>query len=692
MTKRVLCVAAGCLVLIMGLIILHTPITMFVGMLVPSVAVVIKGWKEVVLIIAAVCCIVVLARDRQLRTVLMHDWLIWLSAAFVGIHLALSLYNFHGWHAYFAGLANDARYVIVLVVALMVATKVSWARTVIVRIVVAGALLVGVFGVLQLTVLPHDVLKYAGYDWQPGKVAPYLTVDNDPSFLRISSTLRGPNPLGFYAATIFTISSAWLVKRRKEGFDRKNVIAGVLAGLMAICLWFSYSRGALIAGLVGLALVATLAVWKRHKGMILTVVSLSLISLLLVTTVFRHNQFVATVVFHDSPTSGAQDTSNEGHISSLENGLASMLRQPLGSGIGSTGSASYYANDTGTLYIENQYLFIAHESGWIGIALFITLFVVLLSRLWALRDDYLATGVFAAGIGLATTSLVLPVWSDDAIAYLWWGLAGLAVASGIAINQVSHRSLLRQFIDLNRKLSKIFDKYCVPSHWRIDGLQDYRESIMPSLVAHAGVVHDVGGGKLPYLGTIIPKRRGQVLIGFDIDEDELKQAPKGVYDSWVVGDIGSKRLGKPKRKADVVVCQVVLEHVQDNTLSIKNMVANTKSGGTITLFVPSRNALFARINTVLPQGMKENMLFGIFPEMRHAQGFPAYYHLCASSQMTQLLEDCSCEVIARKHYYQGHYFSFFLPLHVVWRLSQAISYLFLREDSADYFCLIATKR
>ena len=691
MQRRVLHILAVCFVLVMGAIVLHTPVTMFLGMLLPSVAVIIKGWKEAILVLIAMGCLLVLIRDRSLRSMLAKDTLVRLSSAFIGIHLALSMYYFHGWHAFTAGLANDLRYVLIMVVALILSAKVTWLKKVTTRVVAIGALLVGVFGVMQLTVLPHDILQYIGYDWQPGKVAPYLTVDGDSSFIRIGSTLRGPNPLGFYAATILAISAAWLVKRYKKGLDRANGIAVALAALMSICVWFSYSRGALLAALAGLAVIVGAILWNRHRKLLWTILSSLVIVLLLVVTVFRHNQFVATVVFHDSPSSGAVVTSNEGHLSSLQNGLAAMVRQPLGGGIGSSGSASYYSDDTSTLYIENQYLLIAHESGWIGLILFVLIFSVLLRRLWKLRDDYLAYGLLASGIGLAIACFVLPVWSDDTIAYIWWGLAGVMVARYQRVGS-SSSSLLRQFVEFNRKLSGMFDAHCIPNSWRVDGLKDYHDSIAPPLVRNARVIHDVGGGKLPYLGTVMDKQSNQSLIGFDIDESELAAAPQGVYDSWIVGDIGSAYLARPKRKADLVISQVVLEHVKDNVQAIKNITENTKSGGTIALFVPSRNAAFARLNLMLPQRLKETLLFGIFPEARHAQGFPAYYHLCTVRQMSTLLADNNCEIVDQKQYYQGHYFSFFVPLHILWRMYQAIGFLVVRENAADYYCLIAKKR
>jgi len=39
----------------------------------------------------------------------------------------------------------------------------------------------------------------------------------------------------------------------------------------------------------------------------------------------------------------------------------------------------------------------------------------------------LALGVFASGIGLALVGFFLPVWADDTVSIIWWGLAAVVV-------------------------------------------------------------------------------------------------------------------------------------------------------------------------------------------------------------------------------------------------------------------------
>jgi hypothetical protein len=106
-----------------------------------------------------------------------------------------------------------------------------------------------------------------------------------------------------------------------------------------------------------------------------------------------------------------------------------FAKQPLGGGVGSTGSASLLG-DSG-LIIENQYLFIAHESGWLGLGIFIAIFITVLRRLYANRRDWLNLGVLASGISLAVIGVIQPVFVDDTVSLVWWGLAAIALASPI---------------------------------------------------------------------------------------------------------------------------------------------------------------------------------------------------------------------------------------------------------------------
>lgn len=135
----------------------------------------------------------------------------------------------------------------------------------------------------------------------------------------------------------------------------------------------------------------------------------------------RGTEFFHTVIIHDNPATGAYATSNDDHAKSLSAGIMRMAQQPLGAGVGTTGSAAMYGSMPHI--IENQYVMVAHEVGWLGLVLFIAIYVLVLHGLWKQRQQWYAIGLWASGVGLALVGIVLPVWADDTVSIVWWGLA-----------------------------------------------------------------------------------------------------------------------------------------------------------------------------------------------------------------------------------------------------------------------------
>jgi hypothetical protein len=300
------------------------------------------------------------------------------------------------------------------------------AREILLRIGLAGAAIVVGFAVLQLF-LPADILKYIGYSKET--IAPYLTVDKNPDYIRVNSTLRGPNPLGAYAVIVLSLLVAALVKKRFQGYDwKKGSAIGLLTLCSLIALWISYSRSALVAGVTAVGLIVGTAIARQLSKKVWVILSIVVCALAGALLVGQNSTFVSNVLLHENPAGGSAVSSNDGHIESLKTGLERMIHQPFGAGIGTTGSASLHGDSP--IIIENQYLFIAHESGWLGFGLFITLFTMVMRRLWIMRKDWLSVGVFASGIGLSLIGLLLPVWVDDTVAIIWWGVAAIALAQG----------------------------------------------------------------------------------------------------------------------------------------------------------------------------------------------------------------------------------------------------------------------
>src|SRR5690606_31381736 len=125
------------------------------------------------------------------------------------------------------------------------------------KVGIAGAVIVVGFGVLQLF-LPADIFKYIGYGNQTSQ--PYLTVDKNPDYVRINSTLRGPNPLGAYVAIVLSLLAAAVLKGRLAIRRPKEIYVAAVAGFSSlIVLWITYSRSAVLAAGCAVFLIAAIA-------------------------------------------------------------------------------------------------------------------------------------------------------------------------------------------------------------------------------------------------------------------------------------------------------------------------------------------------------------------------------------------------------------------------------------------------
>jgi len=413
----------GILLVIFGGIVLHAPFSVAVGTLFPSHSLLIKSWKEILMLVAGVIAIFLLYKTK--KTKILCDPIILIIAAYAVLHLVLLTYNFQGVSASLAGLAIDLRYILFFALVYITINLYPEYRKIFIRVGIAGALVILIFALLQVFILPHDILKYIGYSINT--ISPYLTVDQNNDFIRINSTLRGPNPLGAYSVIILAIAIAAISKNKVDKVKTSITITAILLVGGLVALWSSYSRSALIAAVLSVAIVLAITVFHKLSTKMWITIGLSMVILTAGVSMIAGNQFISNVLLHENPSGGSNISSNEGHISSLQDGVNQLIRQPLGAGIGSTGSASLYSSNQEI--IENQYLFTAHESGWLGLIGFVVIFGSIIYRLWRSRSNWLSLGVFASGIGLALIGMLLPVWVDDTVAIIWWGLAAIAIYS-----------------------------------------------------------------------------------------------------------------------------------------------------------------------------------------------------------------------------------------------------------------------
>jgi len=410
----------GILLVIFGGIVLHAPVSVISGVLFPGYTLIIKSWKEILMLIAGSIALVLILKNKQQK--ILRDPIVVIIMIYAALHLLLVILFGGNIAAVAAGLAIDLRYLFFFVLVYVVLKIHPSYGKLFIKVGLAGAFVVIMFALLQIFILPYNALEYIGYSKY--SILPYLLVDNNYHFIRINSTLRGPNPLGAYIGVVLSVLVAFIVKNKVK-YKRQllPILLLFIGGL--VTLWISYSRSALIGAIIAVAVVLSVVFIKKISKKCLLGILIAVMALFGGLFIFRHTYFVTNILLHDNPNSLSVSNSNEQHTDSLIDGFGQLIEQPIGAGVGSTGSASIIGGQSEI--IENQYLFIAHESGWIGLGLFLIIFIKIMYKLWQRRSDWLSLGVFAGGIGLALIGLLLPVWVDDTVSIIWWGLAAVAL-------------------------------------------------------------------------------------------------------------------------------------------------------------------------------------------------------------------------------------------------------------------------
>jgi hypothetical protein len=303
------------------------------------------------------------------------------------------------------------------------------------QLVFIPAAIVVIFGLAQI-VLPAGFLTHFGYG--PATIPAYQTVDNKPDYVRLQSTLRGPNPLGAYLAVTIPLLAAVLVYAYAKQKSNKiatnsqtNLGYALLSAGALVVLYGTYSRSAWLATFAAIGLVLWLAITNNKVRKIGAVLGAALLVIAL-TAVFmlRNNDTFQNVIFHTNEKSTSSTSSNESRAQALENGWRDVLTHPLGEGVGSAGPASNRLNNGKPAKIsENYFLQIAQEAGWAGLALLVAVYILTGVGLYKKRGSALALGLFAALCGLTIVALLSHAWTDDTLAYLFWGLAAVGIGS-----------------------------------------------------------------------------------------------------------------------------------------------------------------------------------------------------------------------------------------------------------------------
>jgi len=388
-----------------------------------------KIWKELALTLLGLIMLSFLVTHHKFVRRILHDKLVLVVLAYTLLILAYGAYDLLtervSTEAVLYGLIVDLRPVAIFGVAFLtfaIAARQKLAGFPWRKLVLIPAAIIISFGLLQMFVLPNDVLTHVGYG--ENTIKPYQTVDNQPDIVRVQSTLRGANPLGAYLIFIIVLLVVMLISNKK-----RRVWWGVFTAAALTLMVGTYSRSAqlgLIFSLLALVFIYQQRFVKRH--LIIAGAAVAVLLLVGIVAIAKDNYFAENFILHTSDRSRSALSSNSERLAAMERGAKEVIESPLGTGVGSAGPASL-RNELGPGRIaENYYIQLGQEYGVIGLSLFIVFNIMVAVELWRRRSHLVAKVLLASLVGITFVNMLSHAWTDDTLAYIWWTLAGFALA------------------------------------------------------------------------------------------------------------------------------------------------------------------------------------------------------------------------------------------------------------------------
>jgi hypothetical protein len=196
----------------------------------------------------------------------------------------------------------------------------------------------------------------------------------------------------------------------------------------------AFSRGAILGLIVTLAVAIIIPGIGFIRNNLRRVASIVVLVCVVVTGIFilsinLHPRTFKNVVLHADEQTTLRDP-NELRIDFVKRSLNRIYHNPQGTGLGTAGLASMKNEQSGVYLTENYYLQLAIEIGLVGLIVFTTLIVVVVAKLyfvWRGYGKYYSLAMLSSFTGLFVTNMLAHIWTNETIAVIWWGTAGVVL-------------------------------------------------------------------------------------------------------------------------------------------------------------------------------------------------------------------------------------------------------------------------
>ncbi len=189
---------------------------------------------------------------------------------------------------------------------------------------------------------------------------------------------------------------------------------------------------------------------------------------------------------------------------------------------------------------------------------------------------------------------------------------------------------------------------------------DFREMVVQQATTSKRIL-EVGCNVRP----INSKSDKYVLDGLDPDSSIQASDTNSIFDNFYNSTIEDL---KSDKQYDLVVMNMVFEHIEDNNLTADKLKSLLSKNGKVMIHIPSNLHPFTIINQILPHNLKLKVLRTLRPwaGVGVISGWRSYYHKCNIMSIRSLFKSKNMSVKSAYFRYRGSdYFAFFPPLFIL---------------------------
>ena len=212
--------------------------------------------------------------------------------------------------------------------------------------------------------------------------------------------------------------------------------------------------------------------------------------------------------------------------------------------------------------------------------------------------------------------------------------------------------LVKGFVNVNRWLSQ----YVLRRFHRLASGGDYKGAVLKELKDFIGTrkhchVLEAGGIDRP----LLKKSPVITYTGLDI---EYREQCREIYDNFIIQSIEDRLPGK----YDVICSFTLLEHVRDNTRTIRTIHDALEREGMMIHYVPGGLHPYSLLIRLLGPRLSVALLTKFHPDVIGQSGYPAYFDHCTVGAMDRLCRRAGFTDVAFSCYYRANfYFEVFFP-------------------------------